>query len=130
MDITDRLRLDFPIAQAGMGGGLAGAPLAAAVAKAGGLGTIGITTPGRLRTSIGLVREQAPGRAVAVNLLMPFVRRQHVAVCVDGRVDVVVLAFGEKRRLVEHFRGAGTFVFVMVGTEAQARAAVAWAPTG
>jgi NAD(P)H-dependent flavin oxidoreductase YrpB (nitropropane dioxygenase family) len=125
MDIVDRLRLDVPVGQAGMGGGLAGASLAAAVAKAGGLGTIGIVTPRQLRTSIDQVHEQAPGRAVAVNLLMPFVRRQHVAVCVDARVDAVVLAFGEKRGLVEHLRDAGIFVFVMVGTQAQARAAVA-----
>jgi nitronate monooxygenase len=130
MDITDRLRLDVPVGQAGMGGGLAGAPLAAAVAKAGGLGTIGIATPSQLRTRIAQVREQAPGRAVAVNLLMPFVRRHHVAVCVDARVDVVVLAFGEKRRLVEHLRDAGIFVFVMVGTRAQARAAVGWGADG
>ena len=130
MDIADRLRLDFSVGQAGMGGGLAGAPLAAAVAKAGGLGTIGITTLGQLRAAIDQVCEQAPDRAVAVNLLMPFARRHHVEVCVDARVDVVVLAFGEKRRLVEHLREAGTFVFVMVGTVAQARAAVAWGADG
>jgi hypothetical protein len=29
MDIADRLRLDFPVGQAGMGGGLADAPVAA-----------------------------------------------------------------------------------------------------
>lgn len=108
-----------------MGGGLAGASLAAAVAKAGGLGTLGLVTPRGLRTSIGQVREQAPGRAVAVNLLMPFVRRQHVEVCVDTHVDAVVLAFGKRRGLVDHLRDAGIFVFVMVGTEAQARAAIA-----
>lgn len=125
MDIADRLRLDVPVGQAGMGGGLAGAPLAAAVANAGGLGTLGLVTPRRLQASIGQVREQAPGRAVAVNLLMPFVRRHHVAVCVDARVDAVVVAFGEKRGLVRHLRDAGVFVFVMVGTEAQARAAIA-----
>ena len=130
MDIADRLRLDVPVGQAGMGGGLAGASLAAAVAKAGALGTLGIATPRQLRTSIERVREQAPGRAIAVNLLMPFARRRHVAVCVDYRVDVVVLAFGERRRLVEHLRDAGIFVFVMVGTEAQARAAIAWGADG
>jgi NAD(P)H-dependent flavin oxidoreductase YrpB (nitropropane dioxygenase family) len=45
-------------------------------------------------------------------------------------VDAVVLAFGEKRGLVEHLRHAGIFVFVMVGTEAQARAAIAWGADG
>ena len=109
-----------------MGGGLAGASLAAAVAKAGGLGTLGLTTPSRLRTSIGQVRAEAPGRAVAVNLLAPFVHRRHVAVCVDAGVDVVVLAFGGKRGLVEHLRDAGIFVFMMVGTEAEAGRAIAW----
>ena len=130
MDIADRLRLDVPVGQAGMGGGLAGASLAAAVAKAGGLGTLGLATPRQLRASIDRVRAQATGRAVAVNLLMPFVRRAHVAVCVDARVDVVVLAFGERRGLVEHLRDAGVFVFVMVGTQAQARAAIAGGADG
>ncbi|OBF00857.1 nitronate monooxygenase [Mycobacterium sp. 852002-10029_SCH5224772] len=130
MDLADRLRLDSPVGQAGMGGGLAGASLAAAVANAGGLGTLGIDTPHRLRASIDRVREEAPGRAVAVNLLLPFVHRRHVAACVDARVDVVVLAFGEKRGLVEHLRDAGIFVFVMVGTEAQARAAIACGADG
>ena len=130
MDIADRLRLDVPVGQAGMGGGLADGRLAATVAKAGGLGTIGLATPHQLRTSIDRVRAEAPGRAVAVNLLMPFVRRHHVAVCVDAGVDVVVLAFGEQQPLVEHFRDAGIFVFVMVGTRPQARAAVAWGADG
>ncbi|OBH45593.1 nitronate monooxygenase [Mycobacterium mantenii] len=130
MDIADRLRLDVPIGQAGMGGGLAGASLAGAVARAGGLGTLGIDTPHRLRASIDRVRDEAPGRAVAVNLLIPFVHRRHVEVCVDARVDVVVVAFGEKRGLVEHLRAAGIFVFAMVGTEAQARAAIAGGADG
>ncbi|OBH63366.1 oxidoreductase [Mycobacterium colombiense] len=130
MDIADRLRLDVPVGQAGMGGGLAGAALAGAVARAGGLGTLGIDTPHRLRTSIERVRAEAPGRAVAVNLLMPFVHRRHVGVCVDARVEVVVVAFGEKRGLIEHLRDAGIFVFVMVGTDAQAGAAIAGGADG
>lgn len=130
MDIADRLRLDVPVGQAGMGGGLAGAPLAAAVAKAGGLGTLGIATPAQLRTSIDRMRAEAPGRAVAVNLLSPFTRRRHVEVCVDAHVDVVVVAFGGDRKLVEHLRDAGIFVFVMVGTEAQARRAIEWGADG
>ena len=130
VDIIDRLRLDVPVGQAGMGGGLAGAALAAAVAKAGGLGTLGLSTPWQLRSSIDRVRAAAPGRAVAVNLLMHFVGRRHVEVCVDSRIDVAVLAFGETRSLVEYLREAGIFVFVMVGTAAQARRAVAWRADG
>ncbi|OBF93851.1 oxidoreductase [Mycobacterium sp. 852014-52450_SCH5900713] len=130
MDIVDRLRLDVPVAQAGMGGGLAGGALVAAVAQAGGLGTLGLATPRQLRAAIDQVRQGAPGRAIAVNLLMPFVHRSHVAVCVDAGVDAVVLAFGEKRGLVQHLRDAGIFVFVMVGTAAQAGAAIGWGADG
>jgi nitronate monooxygenase len=130
MDIADRLRLDVPVGQAGMGGGLAGAKLAGAVAKAGGLGTLGLMSPGQLRAAIDQVRAEAPDRAVAVNLLMPFARRNHVAVCVDARVDVVVVAFGGDRGIVERLRDAGIFVFVMVGTEAQARQAIGWGADG
>jgi nitronate monooxygenase len=113
-----------------MGGGLAGGALAAAVAKAGGLGTLGLALPSQLRTAIDHVRTQAPGRAVAVNLLMHFVRRSHVAVCVEERIDVAVLAFGGDRDIVERLRDAGTFVFVMVGTEAAARQAISWGADG
>jgi nitronate monooxygenase len=130
MDIADRLRLDVPVGQAGMGGGLAGAPLAGAVAKAGGLGTLGLALPSQLRASIAQVRSVAPGRAVAVNLLMPFVRRSHMAVCVDARVDVVVVAFGGDREVIAHLHDAGIFVLVMVGAEAQARDAVSWGADG
>ncbi len=130
MDIADRLRLDVPVGQAGMGGGLARAELAAAVARAGGLGTIGLETPRRLRDGIARVRAEAPGRAIAVNLLLPFLNRRHVEVCVETGVDVVVLAFGEKRGLIGHLRDAGVFVFVMVGTPEEARRAVAGGADG
>jgi NAD(P)H-dependent flavin oxidoreductase YrpB (nitropropane dioxygenase family) len=113
-----------------MGGGLAGGPLAAAVAKAGGLGTLGLAAPGQLRAAINHVRAEAPGRAVAVNLLMHFVRRSHIAVCIDERVDVVMVAFGGDRGIVEQLRDAGIFVLVMVGTEAQAQQAIGWGADG
>jgi hypothetical protein len=102
-----------------MGGGLASAPLAGAVAKAGGLGTLGLALPRQLRTSIDQVRAAAPGRAVTVNLLMPFVHRSHVRVCVDARADAVVVAFGGDREIIEHLLDAvakHTGAFGMVGS--------------
>lgn len=130
MDLLDRLSLDVPVGQAGMGGGLAGPELAAAVAVAGGLGTLGLAPCGELRRSIARVRESAPGRAVAVNLLTPFLRRSHVSVCVRAGVGVAVVAFGGDRELVDELREAGIFVFVMVGTDEQARRAVFWGADG
>lgn len=130
MDIADRLKLDVPVAQAGMGGGIAGAPLAAAVAAAGGLGTLGLLPPGQLKSAIATVRDQAPGRAVAVNLLMPFTRRPHIEACLESRIDIAVMAFAIDRALIQRLSDSGIFVMVMVGTEEQAAEALAYGADG
>jgi NAD(P)H-dependent flavin oxidoreductase YrpB (nitropropane dioxygenase family) len=130
VDLLDRLSLDVPVCQAGMGGGLAGPELAAAVAAAGGLGTLGLAPPEKLREWISRVRTAAPGRAVAVNLLTPFLRHSQVSVCVRAGVDVAVVAFGGDRQLIDELSDAGVFVFVMVGSEEQAHRAVAWGADG
>ena len=113
-----------------MGGGLAGTELATAVAAAGGLGTLGLAAPAVLRTAIHRMRDGADGRAVAVNLLMPFVRRSHVEECVDSRIDVAVMAFGIDAAVIRRLTDCGIFVFVMVGTERQAREAIACGADG
>lgn len=130
MDLIDRLHLDVPILQAGMGGGVSGPRLAGAVAMAGGLGTLGLTSPSRLRAGIASVRAQAPGRAVAVNLLMPFVRRRHITTCLAERIDVAVLFFGGSSAVVTALHGAGTFVMAQVGTVQEAATALAWGVDG
>ena len=89
------LALEGPIVQAGMGGGLSGHELAAAVSEAGGLGTIGFTGAGALSRELEAARERT-GRPVAVNLLLPFARRSHWEAA-EG-ADVVVTFWGEPRR--------------------------------
>lgn len=124
MDLLDRLRLDHPVAQAGMGGGVAGADLAGAVAAAGALGTLGLLPAARIGPAVTAVRERAPGRCVAVNLLMPFTTRAHVRACAEAKVDAAVLFFASPRGVVEALHAAGTFVLVQVGTSEEARAAL------
>ena len=130
VDLLDRLRLEVPVAQAGMGGGLAGPELAVAVAAAGGLGTLGLASVAELRAGIRHVRDGAADRAVAVNLLMPFVRRGHVDVCVEERIDFAVMAFGIDRAMIEQLTDHGVLVFVMVGTDRHAREAIGWGADG
>jgi nitronate monooxygenase len=91
----ERVGLELPIVQAGMGGGLAGHRLAAAVAEAGGLGTIGILAPVDLRTEIAAFRAQS-AKPLAVNLLLPFARRAHFEAA--SQADVVVTFWGRPRR--------------------------------
>jgi nitronate monooxygenase len=125
MDLLDRLGLQHPIAQAGMGGGTAGAELAGAVSAAGGLGTVGIVLdPRELHDQIVRARALAPGRPIAVNLLMPFASERHAQACVDGGADCVVLFCGFDAGLVGHLRNAGLLVLQQVGTRAQAARAV------
>ena len=68
-----RLGVELPVVQAGMGGGLAGHQLAAAISTAGGLGTIGILAPNDLRREIAAARRLSD-RPLAVNLLLPLAR--------------------------------------------------------
>jgi NAD(P)H-dependent flavin oxidoreductase YrpB (nitropropane dioxygenase family) len=93
--LLERLGLELPIVQAGMGGGLSGGALAAAVSDAGGLGTIGIAAPERMRAELELARERTR-RPIAVNLLLPFARRAHAEVAAGA--DVVVTFWGRPRR--------------------------------
>ena len=130
VDVLDRLKMDVPIVQAGMGGGLAGPELASAVAQAGGLGTLGWVPADRLRESIRGMRDAARDRAVTVNLLMPFVGRRDVGVCIEERIDAAVVAFGGDHGLVAELRRAGVFVLVMVGTADQVRRALHWGADG
>ncbi len=93
--LTERLGLERPVVQAGMGGGIARHELAAAVSEAGGLGTIGTLAPARLREEIAAAR-RLTARPIAVNLLLPFAGRPHWAAA--EQADVVVSFWGEPKR--------------------------------
>src|SRR6478609_9064597 len=77
-DFLDRLGLDCPVIQAGMGGGVAGAELAGAVSAAGALGTVGMLAPSAFAAALAGAHRRAPGRHVAANLLAPFITGAHV----------------------------------------------------
>jgi nitronate monooxygenase len=124
-DLLDRLSLETPVVQAGMGGGISRGALAGAVSAAGGLGTVGILPPELLRREVRVAQEMAPGRPVAVNLLMPFTTAAHVAACTELRPSVVVLFCGYDAPLVLRLREAGIVVLHQVGSVAQAKRAVA-----
>lgn len=125
VDVLDRLSVEVPIVQAGMGGGIATGRLAGAVSRAGGLGTVGMLAPGRFAAAIHRARDEATGRAVAANLLLPHLRRGHVADVLAARPRIVVLFFGDDRDLVDRLHRAGITVLQQVGTAEEADAAFA-----
>jgi NAD(P)H-dependent flavin oxidoreductase YrpB (nitropropane dioxygenase family) len=114
-ELLARLGVERPVVQAGMGGGISRARLAAAVSGAGGLGTIGFLPPGELQREIAAAREQTK-RPVAVNLLLPFAGRAHAEAAAGA--DAVVTFWGEPRR-----PGSARVWLHQAGSLAEARAA-------
>jgi nitronate monooxygenase len=98
MTLLERLGVELGIVQAGMGGGIAGHELAAAVSGAGGLGTVGMAAPRELERELAAVRERT-SRPVAVNVLLPFARRGHWRAA--AAADVVVTFWGRSQRRVD-----------------------------
>jgi nitronate monooxygenase len=93
--LIDRLRLAAPVMQAGMGGGLSRHELAAAVSEAGGLGTIAVGGAAAIRRELAAARKLTAA-PLAVNLLLPFARRDWFAAAAEA--DVVVTFWGRPRR--------------------------------
>ena len=106
--------------QAGMGGGVAGGPLAGAVSAAGALGTVGIMAPRAFGEALHEAHRRAPGKPVAANLLTPFTRRAHVDACIQLDAALVVFHGGLPRRWMLALQSAGVPVFATVGTPEQA----------
>jgi nitronate monooxygenase len=96
--LLERLGVELPVVQAGMGGGIARSELAATVSEAGGLGTLGILPPPALAHELARAR-QSTRRPIAVNLLLNLAREKHWEVARDA--DVVVTFWGKPRRRSE-----------------------------
>jgi NAD(P)H-dependent flavin oxidoreductase YrpB (nitropropane dioxygenase family) len=112
----------IPIQQAGMGN--ARRELAAAVARAGALGTLGgVMQPAALLADeLGATIAEGGG-PIAVNFLMPFVDREAVD-AVAGRARVVEFFYGDPDPgLVKAVRGAGALAAWQVGSAEEAKAA-------
>lgn len=115
--LLERLGVETPVVQAGMGGGLSRHELAAAVSEAGGLGTIAVNGADTIRRELAAARALT-GRPLAVNLLLPFARRDWFAAAAEA--DVVVTFWGKPRR---HTPGVWLHQCGSVAEARQARAA-------
>lgn len=114
VSLLERLGVEAPVVQAGMGGGLSRHELAAAVSEAGGLGTIAVNGATPIRRELRAARALTD-RPIAVNLLLPFARRDWFAAAAEA--DAVVTFWGRPRR-----RTAGVWIH-QCGSVAEARAA-------
>lgn len=125
MNLLESLGLQYPVVQAGMGGGVAGGELAGAVSAAGALGTVGMTDAHTFSAELRRAAVVAQGRPVAANLLVPFLRKTHIDACIASGATLVVLHGGISRRWIVALRSAGIRVLCTVGSAAQTRHALA-----
>lgn len=130
-DLCRRFGIERPVFQAGMGFVTTGR-IAGAVSAAGGLGCIatgGVMGTGELREHIAHVRDVAPGRPFAVNLLLPsgaddtsatmgsldFTRMQ-LDTCFEEKVPVLISGLGNPAEIIDEVHANGALLVCVVGT--------------
>src|SRR5215831_14939829 len=125
-DFCDLLGIEHPIVAAPMGPDLTGPEFVAAVSNAGGLGILQaqFCPPPVFREEIYRVRALA-AKPFGVNLLLHFPVEDQVAVCLEERVPVLSLFWGDPTPYVERAHAAGTKVFHQVGSVSEAQRAAA-----
>lgn len=100
-------------------------PLVVAVCNAGGIGILGagLTPPERLREMIRAVRAET-SHPFGVDFITDFATEEHVGVCIEEEVPVVVFFWTQPGTYVERLQRVGTKVWVQVGSVREARQAV------
>lgn len=116
----------FPIIQGGMAVRVSTAPLAGAVAKAGGIGVIGGTgmTPEELAEEISQSRSLANGGIIGVNIM--FAARQFkdlVHTAIKEKIDVIFTGAGFSRDIFRWARESETPIVPIVSSAKAARLA-------
>ena len=115
------LGIQYPIFSVGMGGGMAGPQLTAAVSNAGGCGVLGM---GGLPApyiqqqiqQLRLLTDQPFG----VNIILPLLQEGQVETCLAEAVPIIVLFWGDPEPYVKEAHRVGTKVFIQVGSVEEA----------
>lgn len=121
-----QLGIELPIFNAGMGGGVAGPELAAAVSNAGGIGVLGMGgVPGPvIREQIRRLRTLT-SKPFAVNIILALLEEGQVESCLEEKVPVLILFWGDVRPFVDKAHRAGTKIIPQCGSVEEAQAAAA-----
>lgn len=116
--------IEYPIFSAGLGAGLAGVELAAAVSNAGGCGVLGMGgLPAPFtRQQIRRLRTLT-GKPFGVNILLPLLQQGQIEACLDERVPILVLFWGDPKPHVAEAHRRGVKIFLQAGSVEEAQAA-------
>ncbi len=122
--LCQQLGIEHPIFSVGMGGGMAGPELAAAVSNAGACGVLGmggLPAP-YIRRQIRRLRTLTD-KPFGVNIILPLLQEGQIETCLEEAVPVLVLFWGDPQPYVTEAHKRGTRVFVQVGGVDEAVAA-------
>jgi nitronate monooxygenase len=122
--LCHQLGLTYPLFLAGMGGGISGPELVAAVSNAGACGVLGmggLPAP-YIRQQIRRVRALTD-KPFGVNLLLPLLQEGQIDACLDEKVPILVLFWGDPMPFVAEAHRRGIKVFIQVGSVEEAAAA-------
>ena len=120
---TTAFGLDYPIAQAPMGGAVT-VDLICAVCEAGGLGMQGVSwhEPDAMVAEIAAIRRRT-ARPFAVNLALQWDQHTRLAQCIDAGAPVISLFWGDPTAYFPKLRAAKVKTIVTVGSADEARRA-------
>lgn len=97
-----QLGIEYPIFSVGMGGGMAGSELAAAVSNAGACGVLGmggLPAP-YIRQQIQHLRTLTD-KPFGVNIILPLLQEGQIETCLDEKIPILVLFWGDPKPYVE-----------------------------
>ena len=122
--LCQMLGIEYPIICAPMGPDLTGPEMVAAVSNAGGLGILQaqFCAPPLFRKEIHRIRALTD-KPFGVNLLLHFPIDDQVVVCLEERVPILSLFWGDPTPYVKRAHAAGVEVFHQVGSVSDAQRA-------
>ena len=115
------LGIRYPILSAGMGGGMAGPELTAAVSNAGGCGVLGmggLPAP-YIQQQIRHLRTLTD-QPFGVNIILPLLQEGQIETCLEEAIPILVLFWGDPAPYVKEAQRKGTKVFIQVGSVEEA----------
>jgi nitronate monooxygenase len=122
--LCGQLGIEYPLFSAGLGGGMAGPELVAAVSNAGACGVLGmggLPAP-YIRQQIHQLRTLT-NKPFGVNILLPLLQEGQIETCLDEQVPFLILFWGDPTPYVAEAHRSGTKVFLQVGSMEEAQAA-------
>jgi len=118
------LGIELPIFNAGMGGGLASAELAAAVSNAGGLGVLGMgALPAPVIGEEVRRLRKLTEKPFGVNLILALCQGGEIEACLEAKVPVVIGFWGDAAPFVERAKRGDTKLILQCGSVEEAKAA-------